>query len=280
MQKILFFICFFAWVGIFHSLNAQNLQILQKKHIQVEFLSEQASLVPGQNFWLAIRFQIEPHWHIYWQNPGDTGVPPSVKWILPEGIDAGPLLWPTPERIEDVSLVNYAYEGTVVFLIEMKSATTLSGDEVTLTAQVDWLVCKDICIHEGTSLSLKLPLKKELPELNSSEKILFEKARSKLPGRLPNWTFQAKMNLKSIVIDITPPADFSETLLNLYFFPQEGGIIEDSAPQSVHKTETAYQLTLIRSIVVGKETPLLQGILIFTQNEQKKTFQVQIPVSF
>jgi DsbC/DsbD-like thiol-disulfide interchange protein len=38
-------------------------------------------------------------WHIYWQNPGDSGEPPRIKWQLPSGVTATALEWPTPMRM-------------------------------------------------------------------------------------------------------------------------------------------------------------------------------------
>ncbi len=39
------------------------------------------------------------NWHVYWRNPGDSGLPPEVAWTLPAGFSAGPLQWPAPSRI-------------------------------------------------------------------------------------------------------------------------------------------------------------------------------------
>lgn len=44
----------------------------------------------------ALRFRLKDGWHIYWQNPGDSGGPPTIRWTLPS-VTAGPFEWPTPE---------------------------------------------------------------------------------------------------------------------------------------------------------------------------------------
>ena len=54
--------------------------------VRVELLSEVASIVPGETFWLALRQAIAPGWHTYWMNPGDSGEPPRIEWSLPNGL--------------------------------------------------------------------------------------------------------------------------------------------------------------------------------------------------
>src|SRR5579864_3388234 len=51
----------------------------QSPHARVELLSRQATLHPGSALQLGIHFILEPGWHIYWINPGDSGQPPSFK---------------------------------------------------------------------------------------------------------------------------------------------------------------------------------------------------------
>src|SRR5579864_944263 len=75
-------------------------------HARVELLAAQAAAQPGRPFQVGLHFQLEPGWHIYWINPGDSGEPPRVKWTLPAGYQAGPIQWPVPQRIEDHSLID------------------------------------------------------------------------------------------------------------------------------------------------------------------------------
>ena len=39
-------------------------------------------------------FKLEPGWHVYWQNAGDSGEPPRIQWTLPAGVTAGPISFP------------------------------------------------------------------------------------------------------------------------------------------------------------------------------------------
>ena len=59
------------------------------EHATIELISETTQVVPGQTFYLALNFELEPHWHIYWENPGASGLPVEIEWELPEGFVAG-----------------------------------------------------------------------------------------------------------------------------------------------------------------------------------------------
>ena len=57
---------------------------------------------------------LDEHWHVYWRNPGDAGLPPRINWKLPDGFTAGEIMWPTPEVIVTEPLVSYGYHGDVL----------------------------------------------------------------------------------------------------------------------------------------------------------------------
>ncbi len=76
-------------------------------------LSASASLEAGADTWIGVRFLLEPGWHLYWRNPGDSGTPPMLLWTAPAGVTVGDVEWPAPERIPLGSLVNYGYHGDV-----------------------------------------------------------------------------------------------------------------------------------------------------------------------
>src|SRR5690349_15443146 len=68
-------------------------------HSKAGLVLEHGTIQPNQPSRIGIRFQTDKDWHIYWQNPGDSGETPRVKWQLPEGIQIGELEWPTPRRL-------------------------------------------------------------------------------------------------------------------------------------------------------------------------------------
>ncbi len=53
----------------------------------------------------------QPEWHTYCKNSGDSGLPTSIAWELPEGVSAGEIAWPLPKKFPRGNLANYGYEG-------------------------------------------------------------------------------------------------------------------------------------------------------------------------
>lgn len=62
--------------------------------ITAELVPMSAWAAPGSTAIVAVRQQIEPGWHTYWRNPGDSGGPTTLDWTLPAGVQAGEIVWP------------------------------------------------------------------------------------------------------------------------------------------------------------------------------------------
>src|SRR6185436_14214698 len=122
-------------------------------HVEAELVAAKTAIVPGEPITVALRLAMEKGWHTYWRNPGDSGLPTTLAWKLPAGIEAGPIEWPAPRVLPVGPLVNYGYEGEVLHLVELRPGRALSeGAPVVLAALADWLVCKEVCIPEGADL--------------------------------------------------------------------------------------------------------------------------------
>jgi len=129
------------------------------RQVDVALHSSRAAVAPGERFTVVLRETINEGWHTYWRNPGDSGEPTSLTWTLPPGWRAGELQWPAPEAVPFAMLVNFGYEGEVLFPVEITvPANARVGSTVTLTAAAYWLVCSDICIPEDATLTLTLPV--------------------------------------------------------------------------------------------------------------------------
>ena len=90
------------------------------EHATVTLLAERPRVAPGQTLWLGLHFELVPHWHVYWRNPGASGTAPVIRWTLPDGWDAGDIHWPVPKRIRVGPLTNYGYEDSVTFLVPVR----------------------------------------------------------------------------------------------------------------------------------------------------------------
>ena len=86
----------------------------------VQMLIERNSIKPGETIWIGFEFLLKEGWHTYWKNPGDSGLPIKIKWDLPNGIKAGPINWPTPERQPYGELMKYGYSNKVTILSKLE----------------------------------------------------------------------------------------------------------------------------------------------------------------
>ena len=137
------------------------------RQAQLSLIADQESVAPGESFTLGLRQVIAPGWHVYWQNPGDAGLPLEMEWTLPEGFAVGAFQWPTPKTYTtvagDLRLVNYVYESEVILPFSGQApATARPGDILTLSATAYYLVCDDkTCVPEEALVSLQLPVAAE-----------------------------------------------------------------------------------------------------------------------
>src|SRR5579872_1633653 len=155
-------------------------------HTKVEFVSENLSLESGKPFYVGLRFRMDPGWHIYWNNPGDSGQGPSVKWSGTAGFTPGPLLWPAPQRMQDGPLVDYGYTGEVLLPAKFTAPAGLAaGGEAVVIAEVKWLECEKMCVPQKTTLNLRIPITAGEPKPDPQLKELFAHTRAAIPTPLP-----------------------------------------------------------------------------------------------
>ena len=149
-------------------------------HVQADLLADVSSIQSGHPFWLGVRLNVDPGWHIYWNNPGDSGLPTRVKFNLPDGFTAGELQYPVPHRIVlPGNIVSFGYENTVMLLARITPPDNLPANfQGQFEAQISWLVCSEVCIPGKTTASLTLG---SSASADSSNRELFDDWIGQLP---------------------------------------------------------------------------------------------------
>jgi DsbC/DsbD-like thiol-disulfide interchange protein len=122
---------------------------------RVAFVADVARIRPGQTFHLAFTASMAKHWHTYWVNPGDTGVPTSFEVTAPAGFRVGEPLHPRPQVIINAEGTTYGYEEEAWIFIPVTAPRDLptDGRELRFDIEASYLVCRDICLlgfAEGT----------------------------------------------------------------------------------------------------------------------------------
>ena len=104
---------------------------------------------------LGLEVALEPGWKTYWRSPGDAGIPPHLVWEGSDNVDTIDFQYPAPVRFDYYGLDTFGYEDRVVYPIEITPA--VAGQAVDLTAQVNLLICDDVCIPHTMNVDLTLP---------------------------------------------------------------------------------------------------------------------------
>jgi DsbC/DsbD-like thiol-disulfide interchange protein len=271
---------FWVLLGLFFLCFPVDAQAVRSAHTTVQLVTENTSIQPGQTFWVGLRMQMDPQWHTYWRNPGDAGLPTTIKWQLPTGFSAGAIQWPHPEYIATPPLGSYGYEGETLLLTQLTAPATLKpGTTVTLQAKVTWLECRDVCLPGKANLSLSLPVAKQ-SQVSPARSALFTTTRSQLPLATSDWQIQVANAGQELILQ--GMLNDAPTLEKIHFFPYQDLLIEPAAPQVLTQTKAGFRLALKK--LEGNAPPeRLQGVLVAEQGwrgaNSEQALLVDIPLS-
>ncbi len=213
---------------------------------------------------VAVRFRLEPGWHIYWRNPGDSGSPPTIDWHLPDGYTVAGTEWPAPERIEAASFVNYGYHGEVTLPARLRLAAAARGRPAVIGATVKWVVCRDVCVPGRGDVQLSVPLAGADGASATSWQTAIDAARRRVPRAAPaSWKARAATEADAFVVTIeTGRPERAAT-----FFPLEVSQVDDSAPQRFESRPNGFRLTLRKSNQLVALPPALTGVVRLPSGE-------------
>ena len=230
-----------------------------ERHVTVSLVTANRNVVPGQPFQVALRQQIQPKWHTYWSNPGDSGLPTTIEWTLPPGFKAREIVWPTPRRIALGPVVDYGYESEALLPVTLDVPPNLAlGADVVLSAHASWLVCVDTCIPEDADLKISVPVAAQAePDPYWAERFASNRAHLPLPNPFPTTATLAD---GKIMLHVA--AGDARQLRDLMFFPADADVIDGGAAQTVTAGSDGLTLALVRD---GTKPPptLLKGLLVF-----------------
>jgi thiol:disulfide interchange protein DsbD len=246
---------------------------LPSAHLQVSLISEAAAIVPGRQFWIGLNFALDPGWHVYWINAGDSGQPPRVTWTIPAGYTVGPLEWPQPTRITDsTTIVDYGYERHVLLMAPVNVPWSARlGRSVDIAGDVDWLVCREVCVPGKTRLSLKVQVVAKR-KIDAAKRPIFEAARRKVPKAMPAaWKARAESvgDRVNITIDTGHPEHGAT------FFPLEDLQVDNAAPQRAEPFARGLRLSVKKAEPIGPLPKTLKGVVAFGRNS---AYVVNIPL--
>jgi len=243
--------------------------------VQASLLAEPAAVAGGTPFTLAIHMRLKAGWHVYWRNPGDSGLPPEVTWTMPAGFGTGGMRWPAPHRIPIATLMNYGYEDEVTLLIPVTPPPSLDpADPVRIAGKLTYLVCETECVPGSADLQITLPVGDPKPDPDNVA--LFARARAALPVA-PVWPLNLSSQGDRLRLDFAAAGLKPETIKSAAYFPYAETAIDNAAEQVMSIDASGLHLTLARGDDKAAPTSL-PGVL--TVEEETGNGTVRLAFSY
>ena len=260
--------------SVLHADDAPDPQDL----VRARLIAETSALQRGKTGWLAVHLTMKPGWHTYWRNPGDAGLATSIKWRLPEGVTAGAILWPAPEKFVARTIVGFGYPDEVALLTAVKVPATFPFDNVDIGATVSWLACEKVCIPGSETLAIALPVGEAIAPADPRNAKVFAQARRRIPQRAP---FKATFDMDAEQIRIRMPSTALPDVAGsqVMFYPFDNSTIEHAAPQRVVMRQGEIELMLHRSPAANERMQTLDGLLILDSSGGHSTCALDISAS-
>lgn len=198
---------------------------IKAEHSGLRIFSLQTMIRDNESIDALFDFVLEPGWHIYWRNPGDSGAPPRVQ------VQGGQLVewkWPAPERISLPPLTNYGYEARVSFPVILKPDVGVRE----MVLRFEWLVCKVECVPVLATMKIPVVWGSSRTELREDhpDRILWEEAARRLSLKQGTPRVElVRLTSETATLRISGK-DLAQTE-EIQIFPFEKEIFRSASPQ-------------------------------------------------
>ena len=233
-------------------------------------LAESYSMNPGDELLVGFKFTLNPGWHTYWENPGDAGEGASIKWNLPNDVNASKILWPGPERIPVDPLMTFGYENEVILLTKIYTLETTTIP-VTLNAQVSWYTCKEICIPQEAEVSIPINLGNKT---SSTSKGLLDQTLQQIPVQFKGTYRVQKLDDSYVLQGEFENVDQYDSM---YFFPKDYGLTNYTENQFYEINKDSFSLQ-IKASEIEIENKSFEGVVAVNKNEEITFIEIDYPL--
>ncbi len=241
--------------------NAQ--QPVKTDHATASLIAERAAASPGDTFLAALKMDLLRTWHVYWRNPGDSGLPPTVSWKNSAGVQADEFKWPAPRALPiSPLLMNYGYEDQLVLPFDVKIPKDAKpGSTVTVAGDFQWLICQDVCVPEKATLSLDIPVA-AAPKPDANASTLIGNFLKTTPVELAGSS-SLQRTQDGFVIGATDPglATAAAGAKDIRFFPYTDAVSNPSR-QEVKIGDKGVQVTVKASDLAKPGDIAVPGIVV------------------
>lgn len=244
-------------------------------HTEASLISNETAIRAGEKFWVVLHLKMEPGWHTYWRNPGDSGMAPSMEWTLPRGFTASDIQFLPPDRLQEGDLVDYGYSNDAWYPVQITAPAILRFNAISiLSVKARWLVCKDICLPQTGEFSMSFPGATGEAKTPSNEAPVIEGVISRLPAPvvMPVSFYRADGRV-SFSMPLEGIQDRS--VKEAWFFPVDEGFVMNSAMQrfAVKDNNASFILSAAKGGVLNNASGLVS---LFLNDGSRKDFSVSL----
>ncbi|MBP9753252.1 MAG: thioredoxin family protein [Proteobacteria bacterium] len=213
------------------------------------------------SFYVVVNFEPQKGWHLYWQNPGDSGMPPKVEFELPDYAKVSFLGFPPPRLYRKKEITSFVYNEPFSLIYQISTTQHLDPKDVKM--DLNWLVCKDTCMPQNHTDTL----------LNKT--VIYLKDAQKKADMLPQDLFEGSVFEKNKKLYISIPTKNPEDIESAYFFPKEQNYsVNDAVQKQILKSnKVLIEVSLLNS------KPHVEGLLTIKTKEGEKTYIVDHDLS-
>lgn len=250
----------------------------EKPEAEAYIIFDSSSLEKSRILDAAVVIRLEEGWHIYWRNPGDSGMPTSFEFILPEGIKVSEIKWAVPKIFEFEGYASYGYEDLAVFPFSIYIPENFNQDKITIEVNLKSLICKDVCKPFNQNVSRIIRLKDSYVSSKSDSDLLYHTYKG-LPIKNDKLKLQAKNHSDYVEINISSDIIKINKIRNVHFIPYENGIFKNSVAQNFYLSDSVVRLNVEFDSFKTKVPETLSGILIIELISEEKNSRFAFEVN-
>lgn len=251
-------------------------------HMTVKLISNHTQvtheqMMKGSSFLVGIEFIPEKDWHIYWRNPGDTGLAPNIQWSSTPSFAFGDIQWPIPEEINVAHLTDYGMHGSTLLFSHINETQPLDSKQtnITIHAKVSWLVCKESCIPGEADLKLSLPIGAN-PIVNNATATQFQTAQAKIPVTMPTLSKTATIENDILNIDVFANSLLFNKAKKVEIFIEESNVAHNGQPIEITWRANRFHWKQKLSEYFNKAPETLHAVIVI---DQEYGYALEIPLT-
>jgi thiol:disulfide interchange protein DsbD len=152
--------------------------------VELQVFIDVAATAPGEDIRLLAQLDVPEDWHIYWENPGDSGTATRVEIRSRQDLQLEGPRWSAPDErlVLPGDVVNLAYTRQAAALYVLKTPEDAQG-VLELEVEAQYLICKHKCVPASVQKKLLLPIEDQAHPSPQAARIEYWSGR--MPRPLP-----------------------------------------------------------------------------------------------